>query len=195
MNTANRYVAIAIIVAGPLTATIEPTSGGQDQSQQTQRKSAPQTAQAGYRPTLGAPPGQPSSPNHSGAGAEDSLAGPHQADISDPKRLLAIHSIFVARMDNELAENLTQRISREGTFSIAPDRSRADAVLHGTCFDSAHLKTLHSEVFLSTPKGEPIWQDVVRQPYQPARLRQAVSTTADAITTDLTASLRVAEMR
>jgi hypothetical protein len=193
MSIIYRCLAITVVVAGVSGSRVEPLRCGQNQSRQSQAKSAQQTAQPGYRPTLGAPPDQHSSLGYSGPGLKGSLAGPHEADINDPKRLLTIHSIFVARMDNDLARNLTQRISEAGTFSIASDRHHADAVLHGTCFDSVHLKTLHSEVFLSTPNGVPIWQDVVRQPYRPAALRQAVATTADAITTDLRASVRVAE--
>jgi len=193
MNTAHRcFTILIVIVAGTLIARTTQLDGGQDQSPQSPTKSSRPTAQPAYRPKLGPLLG---SQNQAKSGAPESLAGPHQADINDPARLLAVHSIFVERMDNGLAENLVQRIGSGKRFSIALDPDHADAVLHGTCFDSAHLKTLHSEVFLSTPTGLAIWQDVVRQPYQPSALSQAVAATADSINTDLIASLHVARMQ
>lgn len=190
MNTAYRCFGVILIVAGAFTAQ-RSLDGGQNQPPQSRTKSSQQTGRPAYRPTLGEAPDQPGSQNRVKL-AGDLLVGPHHADINDAQRLLAIHSIFVERMDNGLGDNLRQKIKAAKALSVAPDLHHADAVLRGTCFDSARLKTVHSEVFLSTPKGVAIWQDIVRQPYRPAALRQAVATTADSIAADLIASLNVA---
>ena len=98
-------------------------------------------------------------------------------------------------MDNGLADKLVQDIGKKGVFRIVTDRRDADAILHGTCFDSAHLKSVHSEVFLLGRNGSAIWQDIVRQPYKPPPLGQAVDTTAQAIADDLVASVREAHQK
>lgn len=145
-------------------------------------------------PTLNKPSDQ-KPPTLGGDGAAPSLAGPHSSNTNDAHRLLRVHSIFVDPMDNGLAEKLIEDIGNHGPFRIAPRRQEADAVLRGTCFDSTRLKTVHSEVFLTSPGGEPIWQDVVRQPYRPPPLAQAVATTAEAIAGDLVASVREARSK
>jgi hypothetical protein len=157
-------------------------SARQDQSQPTPQKPAPTLNPPSQQkpPTLGEPP---------------SLAGPHAANTTDPHRLLQVHSIFVDQMDNGLAEKLIDVIGSKGVFRIVGNRRDADAVLRGTCFDSTRLKTVHSEVFLTGRGGESIWQDIIRQPYRPPPLSQAVATTAQAIGEDLVNSVREAQGR
>ena len=170
---------------------------GQEQ-QQPDQQAQPQQAP---RPTLGPPPDQPSEPNqpnppnHPTLGEGPSLAGPHAPNTNDAAHLLRVHSIFVEPMDNGLADKLIQEIGTKGVFRIVADRRDADAILHGTCFDSSHLKTVHSEVFLLGRNGSAIWQDIVRQPYKPPPLERAVGTTAQAIADDLVESVREAHRR
>jgi hypothetical protein len=154
----------------------------QDQPQQTPQKPAPTLNPPSQQkpPTLGEPP---------------SLTGPHAANTSDPHRLLQVRSIFVDQMDNGLAEKLMEVIGSKGLFRIVGNRREADAVLRGTCFDSTRLKIVHSEVFLTGRGGESIWQDIIRQPYRPPPLQQAVATTAQAIGEDLANSVREAQGR
>ncbi|HEV2379165.1 MAG TPA: hypothetical protein VG206_05140 [Terriglobia bacterium] len=145
-------------------------------------------------PTLNKPSDQ-KPPTLGGDGEAPSLAGPHSANTNDPGRLLRVHSIFIDPMDNGLAEKLVGEIGAHGPFRIASSRQEADAVLRGTCFDSTRLKTVHSEVFLTSRGGEAIWQDIVRQPYKPPPLARAVGTTAQVIVADLAASVREAHAK
>lgn len=152
-------------------------------------------------PTLGPPPGQSSQPNQPNQanrptlGEAPSLGGPHAPNTNDPVHLMRVHSIFVEPMDNGLADKLIEDIGSKGLFRIVTERRDADAVLHGTCFDSAHLKVVHSEVFLLGRNGAAIWQDIVRQPYKPPPLAQAVATTAQSISDDLVLSVREAHQK
>ncbi len=190
-----RLFVIALLCAGALPAQDQPQSQQQDQSQQPQQQ--PNQQQQAPRPTLGPPPDQPgpAQPNQPTLGAAPSLAGPHAPNTNDPNHLLRVHSIFIEPMDNGLADKLIEQIGNKGVFRIVTDRHDADAVLHGTCFDSAHLKVVHSEVFLLGRNGSAIWQDIVRQPYKPPPLSQAVATTAESIADDLVASVREARRR
>jgi len=158
----------------------------QDQPQQDQPKLAPQNP-----PTLN-PPSQQKPPT---LGEPPSLTGPHAANTTDAHRLLQVHSVFVDQMDNGLDEKLIEVLGNKGLFRIVGNRRDADAVLRGTCFDSTRLKTVHSEVFLTGRSGESIWQDIIRQPYRPPPLAQAVATTAQVIGEDLASSVREAEGR
>jgi hypothetical protein len=189
-----RGLGIALLCVGALRAQDQPSGQQQDQPQQTQQQPDQQPpAQQMPRPTLGPPPDQPNQPNQPNKptlGEGPSLAGPHAPNTSNPSHLLRVHSIFIEPMDNGLADKLIEQIGNKGPFRIVPDRRDADAVLHGTCFDAAHLKTVHSEVFLLGRNGDAIWQDVVRQPYKPPPLAQAVAATAEAIADDLVQSVR-----
>jgi hypothetical protein len=144
-------------------------------------------------PTLTKPSDQ--KPPTLGGGEAPSLAGPHSSNTNNPHQLLHVHAIFIESMDNGLAEKLIEEIGTHGPFRIAGNRQNADAVLRGTCFDSTRLKTVHSEVFLTSRSGESIWQDVIRQPYRPPPLARAVATTAEVIAADLAASVREAQAK
>lgn len=208
-NGVRRYLGMAILCASTLVAQSQPPNQQPDQQsqqrqgqQQTQQQpDQQQQQQQTPRPTLGPPPGQPSQPNQPNQpnrptlGEAPSLGGPHAPNTNDPIHLMRVHTIFVEPMDNGLADKLVEDIGSKGVFRIVTDRRSADAVLHGTCFDSAHLKVVHSEVFLLGRNGAAIWQDIVRQPYKPPPLNQAVATTAESIADDLVLSLREAHQR
>ena len=129
------------------------------------------------RPTLGPPP----------TGREE---GPHNAVTTDRRKLLRIRKIYVERIDNDLSDMLLEGLSKSGRFEIVVEREKAEGVIRGTCFDSRRLKMVHSEVFLSDrATGDSIWQDNVRQPYNPPPLKEAVVKTADTVLRDLASSL------
>jgi hemolysin activation/secretion protein len=198
-----RFWAVGLLCAFSAAAQSQPPSQPQGQQTQPQQQQPDQQApqQQAPRPTLGPPPDQPSQPNQPNPpnrptlGAAPSLGGPHAPNTNDAAHLLRVHSIYIEPMDNGLADKLIQDIGNKGVFRIVTDRRDADAVLHGTCFDAAHLKTVHSEVFLLGRNGAAIWQDIVRQPYKPPPLAQAVGTTAQAIADDLVQSVREAHQR
>jgi hypothetical protein len=178
----------SILVAAFLLVLATPrftVSAQQDQPQQDQPQQPPQKAP----PTLGPPP-QQKPPT---LGESPSLTGPHAANTTDARRLLQVHAVFVDQMDNGLDEKLIEVLGNKGLFRIVGNRRDADAVLRGTCFDSTRLKTVHSEVFLTGRSGESIWQDIIRQPYRPPPLSQAVATTAQVVGEDLANSMREAQ--
>lgn len=197
-----RRLGIAFLCAGLSAGLLSVRLPAQDQQPPDQPQGQqPPGGQQSPRPTLGPPdePGPPSQgnpqPNRPTLGESPSLAGPHSPNTNDAAHLLHVHSIFIEQMDNGLADRLMEQIGSKGMFRIAANRRDADAVLHGTCFDSTHLKVVHSEVFLSGRNGDAIWQDVVRQPYKPPPLNQAVATTAQSIADDLVASVREARRK
>ncbi|HEV3276596.1 MAG TPA: hypothetical protein VG860_07240 [Terriglobia bacterium] len=193
-----RHLGLVLLCAGTLAAQSQPAQQDPSQQDQSQQPGQPPPADqpSPQRPTLGPPPDQPSQPNRPTLReGGPSPAGPHAPNTNDPQRLLHVHSIFIEEMDNGLSEKLMEQIGVKGVFRIVANRKDADAVLHGTCFDSTHLRTVHSEVFLQGRNGDAIWQDVVRQPYKPPPLTEAVATTAQAIADDLIASLREARRK
>ncbi len=177
---------VPVLAARPSILSAQQGQPQQDQPQQNQPQQAPEKPAP---PTLN-PPSQQKPPT---LGEPPSLGGPHAANTTDPRRLLEVHAVFIDQMDNGLDEKLIEVIGRKGPFRIVGNRRDADAVLRGTCFDSTRLKTVHSEVFLTGRSGESIWQDIIRQPYRPPPLSQAVATTAQAIAEDLANSVRDAE--
>jgi hypothetical protein len=194
-NAVWRHLGIALLCAGTLAAQSQPPAAQQQDQPQQGQPQQPPAEQQPVRPTLGPPPAQPNQPNQPTLGEGPSLAGPHAPNTNDAGRLLRVHSVFVEQMDNGLADKLVEQIGTKGVFHIVADRRDADAVLHGTCFDSTRLKVVHSEVFLSGRNGDSIWQDIVRQPYRPPPLAQAVATTAQSIANDLVESVREARRK
>jgi len=177
------HLAVAFLVV--FTASATTVEAQQGQPQQDQPQQAPQKP----APTLN-PPSQQKPPT---LGEPPSLAGPHAANTTDARRLIQVHAVFIDQMDNGLDAKLIEVIGSKGLFRIVDNRREADAVLRGTCFDSMRLKTVHSEVFLTGRNGESIWQDIIRQPYRPPPLSQAVATTAQVIGGDLANSVREAQ--
>ncbi|MGH9452913.1 MAG: hypothetical protein ACRD2O_02970 [Terriglobia bacterium] len=151
------------------------TFGGQDQRPTLNKPDSSQ------RPSLGA--------------AAPSLNGPGHATIIDAHQLLRVHKVYVESMDNKLNLQIDQAFSKLGPFEVAANREGADAILRGTCFDSPHLKDVHSEVFLTTKAGKAIWQDVIRTPYNPPALPEVVSQTAETVVAHLKQSLQEARRK
>ena len=139
--------------------------------------SSPAQKKEEQRPTLGPPP----------ASARES---PHNAITTDRARLLRVRKVYVERIDNRLSDELLDGLAKSGRFLIVAEREEAEGVIRGTCFDSRRLKVVHSEVFLSDRvTGASIWQDNVRQPFNPPPLQKAVEQTADVVLKDLAVSI------
>lgn len=177
-------VLLVLLVAG--------TGASAQQADQQPNQQPDQPGSQQQRPPTLNKPSDQKPPTLGGSNEAPSLAGPHAASTNDAVKLLRVHAVFIDSMDNGLAERLIDEIGKNGPFRVAASRQDADAVLRGTCFDSTRLKTVHSEVFLTTRGGESIWQDVIRQPYRPPPLARAVATTAEVIAADLAASVREA---
>jgi hypothetical protein len=151
-----------------------------------------QQSSSQQRPTLGPEPG-PSRPSLNGG--SPTLMGPMNAKILDPAKLRMVHKVFVDMIDNSLNLRLVQDFSMRGPFKVVSDRHAADAILQGTCFNSPHLKDVHSELYLTGQNGKPIWQDIIHQPYNPPTLRLAVTETAGKAVADLRMSIEAADRR
>lgn len=158
---------------------------------QQSSSSPPQKQSQEQRPTLGKEPEQ----KRPTLGQSPSLKGPLTATIMDARKLRMVRTVYVGMMDNKLNLKLIDDFSKEGPFRVVDSRDGADAVLQGTCFDSLHLREVHSEVFLTGKDGKAIWQDIIHQPYHPPVLAKAVSNTADKIVMDLRQSIEAAEHR
>jgi hypothetical protein len=124
-----------------------------------------------------------------------SLHGPRASNTADARKLLRVHRIYVERIDNLLSERLTEGLAKSARFSVVDDRDDADAVLRGTCFSLRRLKSVHSEVYLNTPEGAPIWEDNLRRPYNPPALSKVVDETANLIVEHLMESVREAHRK
>jgi hemolysin activation/secretion protein len=162
------------------------TLRAQDNPNAQQQPDQQQQTEQPQRPTLGKrAPGSASSPE-----------GPHSATVVDERKLMHIRTLYVDRIDNQLSDKLMEALAKMGRFRIVAERKEADAVLTGTCFDSRHLKQLHSEVFLNDrASGSSIWQDVVRRPYNPPSLAESVQNSADLIVAHLNQTLREADRK
>ncbi|MGH9451694.1 MAG: hypothetical protein ACRD11_14350 [Terriglobia bacterium] len=143
-------------------------------------------------PTLGPPSGQPAPPT---LGAAPSLGGPTTATIMDARKLRSVKTVYIGYMDNKLNVELLDDFAKQGPFRVVTNRKEADAILQGTCFDSPHLKEVHSEVFLTGQDGKAIWQDVIHEPYRPPSLTKAVDETAGLIITHLRQSIEVTDRK
>ncbi len=148
-----------------------------------QESNAPEKPQ--NRPTLGPQPGE-----------APTLFGPHNSTTNDERRLLRLRTLYIERIDNKLADRLTDAFAKASRFRVTDKRDEADAVLRGTCFDSRHRKDVHTEIFISDRRtGSPIWQDIIHQPYNPPPLGDAVGTTALAVVKHLMDSVNDAERK
>src|ERR1019366_8329770 len=88
------------------------------------------------RPTLG-----PATP--------PSLNGPQPSTTTDLRKLARLNKIYVERIDNQLSDKLIEGLAKLGRFQVVTNVKEADGILRGTCFDSRHLKSVHSEVFIT----------------------------------------------
>lgn len=143
-------------------------------------------------PTLGKEPEQQQRPT---LGEAPEGGGPRTSTTTDIRKLLRVHTVYIEAMDNSLNEKLAEALSKMGPFRVVAKRSEADAILRGTCFDARRLKKLHSEVFLTDPRGGSIWQDDVRQPFNPPLLERSVADSASIIVGHLGESLREAQRK
>ncbi len=158
--------------------------GQQDNQQRTQGDHAePQQPKQQKRPTLGPAPGP-------------TLRGLGSSTTNDIRKLARIRTIYVEAIDNFLGDKLTEGLAKMGRFRIATNRNEADAVLRGTCFDSRHLKSVHSEVYLNDrATGASIWQDSIRLHYNPPTLSKAVENTAAEIVAHLGESIQESQRK
>lgn len=154
-----------------------PPAQEKDRSQEQQHQQQEQK-----RPTLGPAPAP-------------SLSGPRTSSTTDAHRLVRVRKIYVERIDNALGEKLIEGLAKSHRVRIVANRSEADAVLRGTCFDSRRLKSVRSEVYLNDTSGASIWQDSVRRPYNPPPLQSAVSESADLIVAHFAESIQEAERK
>lgn len=141
------------------------------------------------RPTLGPEPAPPT------LGTTPSLNGPHNFTIMNAQALRGVKTVYIGFIDNKLNLKLTDDIAKDGPFRVVTERKRADAVLEGTCFNSPHLKDVHSEVFLTGRDGKAIWEDVIHKPYLPPSLPQAVTESANLIIAHLRESIRESDRK
>jgi|SRR5579863_7844684 len=150
----------------------------------------PQKADAPEKPSDGGDQKRPTL----GPATPPSLHGPRSSTTTDPQKLNRLRKIYVESIDNSLSDKLMEGLAKSGRFRIVADIKEADGVLRGTCFDSRHLKSLHSEVFISDRvTGASIWQDNVRRPFNPPALAKAVDDTAAIILEHLNESVREAQ--
>jgi hypothetical protein len=143
-------------------------------------------------PTLGKEPQEQPRPT---LGEAPSLGGPRTSTTTDLRKLLRVRTVYIEAIDNSLNDKLAEALGKMGPFRVVAKRSEADAVLRGTCFDSRRLKRLHSEVFLTDPHGGSIWQDIIRQPFNPPPLDKAVTDSASVIIAHLGESVREAQRK
>ena len=144
-------------------------------------------------PTLGKEPeGQQQKPT---LGEAPSLGGPRTSSTTDIRKLLRVRTVYIETIDNSLNEKLTEALSKTGPFQVVAKRNEADAIVRGTCTDLRRLKSLKSEVFLTDPRGGPIWTDIIREPFNPPPLDKAVTSSASMIVAHLGESLREAQRK
>jgi len=153
---------------------------GQEEKPPTLGKDSEGQQQQQQKPTLGEAP---------------SLSGPRSSSTTDVRKLLRVRTVYIETIDNSLNAKLAEALSKAGPFRVVAKRNEADAILRGTCFDSHRLKSLHSEVFLTDPRGGPIWTDIIREPFNPPPLDRAVTDSASMIVAHLGESLREAQRK
>lgn len=152
-------------------------SADSQEQQQAPQESPPPSLQ---RPTLGPAPAP-------------SLGGPRSSNIVDARRLMAIRKIFIQRIDNNLSEKLTEALSKADLFQVVSKPTEADAILRGSCFEARRIHKVHTEIYLSDRATDKIiWQDVIRQRFNPPPLASAVNTTVAEILAHLRLDIREA---
>lgn len=148
----------------------------QEEQQAPQESSRPSL----QRPTLGPAPAP-------------TLGGPRSSNIADPRRLMTIRKVFIQRIDNNLSEKLTEALRHGDLFRVVDKRAEADAVLRGSCFEARRIRKVHAEIYLVDRVTEKIiWQDVIRQPFNPPPLASAVNATVAEILAHLRLDIREA---
>ena len=193
-----RQLPVALLVLVPFLGAVQfggaaqNQPSGQGQPGQQAQPASPGQTQDQRPPTLRRP-GDEGEAVPSQPGAEPGpTRGPRASVTNDARRLLRVKNIFIEDMDNRLSESLATGMGHE-RFRVVTDRRQADALLHGSCLDSARKKMVDSQVYLTGADGKPIWSDAVRHPYKPPTLAQAVQESAAAIVEDLKSSLEEAQ--
>lgn len=126
--------------------------------------------QEGERPTLG--------PRTAPGGGPLLDSGPLTSTVTDIRKLMRIHTLYIESIDNSLSEKLVDVLGKWGRFRLVTKEKDADAILRGSCLESRRLKHVHSEVYISDRNGTSIWQDSINRPYSPPGLAQAITDTA-----------------
>jgi hypothetical protein len=156
-------------------------------------------AQSGQEPDQTTPPGQTQPRNERPTlGPKNGPAldsGPLTATVTDIRKLLRIHTLYIESMDNALNEKLVEALGKLGRFRLVTKAKDADATLRGSCLESRRLKHVHSEVYISDRSGASIWQDSIYRPFNPPALDQAVSDTATLVQTHLAQAIMEGERR
>jgi hypothetical protein len=172
------------VAIGLLVCSMGWTQLGQKGGQSPQQDDPGAPPETSKRPTLGPATG-PAVPE----------GGARTANVTDPKKLARIHSLYVERIDNELGDKLVESLGKSGRFRIVTKPKEADATVRGSCLESRRLKSVHSEVFISDRSGASVWQDSIKRPFDPFKppsLDRAVSDTADIVAEHLVESIREA---
>ncbi len=164
------YGLIVLIVVSVLPALAQ-----QDQDQQPQQPPPEQQQKQEKRPTLGPEPAP-------GPTSGMMPTGPATDFVLDAGKLMRVRKVYVEPIDNHLSDKLMDGLSKSGRFQVVADKKDADAIIRGTCFDARHLRSVHTEIFMSDRvTGKSIWQDTVHVSYNPPPLAKAVDSTADRI--------------
>lgn len=190
MNRLGLILALVLLAAPVLMAQKDGPSQsaqGAQAAQQGQQNGPNGQNQQQQRPTLG--PEEGPETGHARPTLGPSAGGPLTSTTLNEAALRRVRTVYIGMMDNKLNLDLVDDFAKSGPFRVVANRNAADAILQGTCFDSAHLREVHSEVFLTGKNGKSIWQDVIHQPYHPPSLPQAVSETANLIVVHLRQSI------
>lgn len=125
--------------------------------------------------------------------SQPSLEGPGHMRTTDPRMLVKMRKVYIEWIDNNLNEKLADDIAHVRWVKVVDKKDEADAVVRGSCFSLRRLKRLHAEVYINDRvTGKPIWQDVIRVPYNPPGLPKAVAQAASEILAHLNQSIHAA---
>jgi hypothetical protein len=154
-----------------------------------------QQGQKQEKPPEEQPPQQEERPTLGPAPAPTLGGGPRTDTVSDARKLVRIHTLYIERIDNSLNDKLIEALGKSGRFHIVMKAREADATLRGSCLESRRLKLVHSEVFISDRNGASVWQDSIKRPYNPPSLDKAVNDTATLVAAHLEESVREAQRK
>jgi hypothetical protein len=176
MKWGARYLVVCLLAGFAVWAQAGQNADQSNPPGQSQEKSE--------RPTLGPRTGPP--------GLD---AGPLTSTVTDIRKLLRIHTLYIESMDNSLNEKLVEALGKLGRFRLVTKAKDADATLRGSCLESRRLKHVHSEIFISDRNGASVWQDTIYRPFNPPTLDQAVTDTATLVAQHLEQTVRAGERR
>ncbi len=180
MKRSGWWVAMCLVAALSVWAQQE-----QKPENSPEQQPPPQQPRQEERPTLGPAP----APSLGGGG------GPRTQTVTDARKLMRIHTLYIERIDNSLNDKLVEALGKSGRFHLVTKPKEADATVRGSCLESRRLKMVHSEVFISDRTGASVWQDSIKRPYNPPSLDQAVNDTAAVVSEHLEESIREAQRK